>query len=325
MSKNRIMIGIIAVAAVAFGARRWADRHAGGSDAVGPAGGTLSLSGAWALYPMAQTWAQEYRKIHPEVTINISAGGAGKGMTDVLAGAVDIGMVSRDVSPEEAARGAFEIAVTKDAVVPVFNADAPFAAAVRATGAQRRFFLDLWITGETLRWNRIVDAAGAENPVTVYTRSDACGAAETWAKYLGKKQEDLKGIGIYGDPGVAEAVRKDRFGIGFNNVNFAYDAVTHAPVAGLLVLPIDTNENGTIDPEENFYDDRDALVAAINDGRYPSPPARNLFFVTRGKPTDPLVAAFIRWVLTEGQRYVPDAGYVDLPPESLRTELAKIS
>ena len=30
----------------------------------------------------------------------------------------------------------------------------------------------------------------------VYTRSDACGAAETWAVFLGKKQEDLLGSGF---------------------------------------------------------------------------------------------------------------------------------
>ena len=42
----------------------------------------------------------------------------------------------------------------------------------------------------------------SKEKINVYTRSDACGAAEMWAKYMGKKQEDLKGIGIYGDPGM---------------------------------------------------------------------------------------------------------------------------
>jgi len=71
----------------------------------------------------------------------------------------------------------------------------------------------------------------------VYTRSDACGAAETWAKYFGAKQEELKGTAVYGDPGVAEAVRKDLLGLGFNNLNFAYDLKSGKPVAGILALP----------------------------------------------------------------------------------------
>ena len=47
------------------------------------------MSGAFALYPLANKWAEEFQKIHPDVRFNISAGGAGKGMADALARAVD--------------------------------------------------------------------------------------------------------------------------------------------------------------------------------------------------------------------------------------------
>ena len=83
--------------------------------------GTITLSGAWALYPMAVRWAEEFTKIHPDVHVDIGAGGAGKGMEDALVGAVDLGMVSRDVSPAEIERGAWWVSVTRDAVVPVIS------------------------------------------------------------------------------------------------------------------------------------------------------------------------------------------------------------
>ena len=38
--------------------------------------GTITLSGAWALYPMAVKWAEEFQKLHPKVRIDIGAGGA---------------------------------------------------------------------------------------------------------------------------------------------------------------------------------------------------------------------------------------------------------
>ena len=57
-------------------------------------------------------------KLHPDTQFDIQAGGAGKGMTDTLAGAVDIGMVSRDIKPEETARGAYWVPVAKDAARP---------------------------------------------------------------------------------------------------------------------------------------------------------------------------------------------------------------
>src|SRR5436190_18165572 len=59
--------------------------------------GTISISGAFALYPMAVRWAEEYAKIHPEIRIDVSAGGAGKGITDALSKVVDIGLVSREL------------------------------------------------------------------------------------------------------------------------------------------------------------------------------------------------------------------------------------
>jgi len=43
---------------------------------------------------MASKWAEEYTKLYPNIKIDISAGGAGKGITDVLSGMVDIAMVS---------------------------------------------------------------------------------------------------------------------------------------------------------------------------------------------------------------------------------------
>ena len=61
-------------------------------------------------------------------------------------------------------------------------------------------------------------------PIHVYTRSDACGGGEMWAKFFGKKQEDLLGSGVFGDPGLAQAVKKDPLGIGFNNIGYVYDS-----------------------------------------------------------------------------------------------------
>lgn len=284
--------------------------------------GTITLSGAWALYPMTVKWAEEFQKINPKVRIDVAAGGAGKGMADCLAEVVDIGMVSRDIYPEEIKKGAWWVSVTKDAVVPTVNESNPLAEDLLANGVKREAFAGIWITGKIKNWGDII---GRKVPhlIHVYTRSDACGAAKTWAKYLGKNQEDLLGVGVYGDPGLAEAVRKDVLGIGFNNINYAYDAKTKKQVKGIRVLPIDFNGNGQIDKDENIYSSRDEIVKAIATGKYPSPPARDLHFVSQGKPKRKVVVEFIKWVLTSGQRYVPESGYINLTEKKLRGELGK--
>lgn len=286
--------------------------------------GKISLSGAWALYPMAVKWAEEFRKLHPQVKIDVQAGGAGKGLTDALNGMVDIGMVSRDVQPVEIAKGAFPLAVTKDGVVATISARNPFLAAIKSKGLTRAAFIDIWISGRPLTWGQALGTAD-KPPVRVFTRSDACGAAETWAAFLGKKQEDLGGIGIYGDPGLADAARRDPLAIGFNNINFSYDAKTLKPIEGLEIVPIDLDGNRRIDPSESFYATRDDMAKAIAGNKYPSPPARDLYFVTKGRPKKPAVVEFLKWVLTAGQAFVPETGFIPLAQDKLTAGLASLA
>ncbi|MFB3881430.1 MAG: PstS family phosphate ABC transporter substrate-binding protein [Armatimonadota bacterium] len=284
--------------------------------------GTIRVSGAWALYPMMVKWAEEYQKLNPGVRVDVSAGGAGKGATDALGGLVDIGMISRDVRPEEEQRGGFWVSVVKDAVLPTANAANPVAKELMKRGVKRQTFVALWVGGEQMTWGQVA-GVGSRDQVRVYTRSDACGAGETWAKYLGKAQEDLQGTAVYGDPGIAEAVQRDRLGIGYNNLNYAYDAATGKPVRGLMVVPIDVNGNGKLDKNESFYANRQGVKKAIASGAYPSPPARDLNLLTKGKPTG-LARDFILWILRDGQRYVDEAGYIELPRPRIAAAVKKI-
>jgi len=287
-------------------------------------GGTVRVSGAWALYPMMVTWAEQFHKANPKVRIDVSAGGAGKGAADALGGLVDIGMVSRDIHPDEVGKGGFWVSVVKDAVIPVANARNPVAKELARRGVKRETFAALWIRGKTLTWGDVIGNPKVKDKVQVYTRSDACGAADTWAKYLGKQQEDLQGVAVYGDPGLAEAVKKDRLGIGYNNLNYAYDPESGKPVAGLMALPIDINGNGKLEGGESFYRTKADILRAIAAGVYPSPPARDLNLLTKGKPTG-VVREFMLWVLRDGQRYVDAAGYIRLPKPRLAQSLRKLT
>ncbi len=283
--------------------------------------GTIALSGAFALYPLAVKWAAEFEKMYPDVTIDLSAGGAGKGITDVLAGQVDLGMVSRDLKAAEVHQGALAIAVAKDAVVPTINAHNPVYKELLAKGLSIEAAKGLWATGSVKTWGQVVGSANAAK-VDVYTRSDACGAAETFAKWMGKKQEDLKGTGVFGDPGVAQQLAKDPNGIGFNNIGYAYDDKTHKLNPGLAIAPIDVNGNGKLDENEKFYGNKDQLIKAIAEGKYPSPPARYLYLVAKGKPTNPIVIAFLKFILGKGQKYNIPAGYIALNNKKLQGELS---
>jgi phosphate transport system substrate-binding protein len=296
---------------------------AAGTSAPVKLSGTLSASGAFALYPMMTRWAEEFQKLYPDVQFDISGGGAGKGMTDAVSGAVDIGMVSRKVKPEEEAKGAYSIGVVKDAVFPVVNAKNPVIADILAKGISKETFAKIFLTGEIKTWGEVVGKPEIKDEIHVYTRSDAAGAADVWAQYMGgKAQADIKGVGVNADPGLLDAVIKDPLGIGYNNLGYAFDLSTGKLPAGAVVAPVDANANGTADADE-VIDTLAKATEAVANGKYPSPPARVLNFVTKGKPSA-LVQTFIQWVLTDGQKFIPEAGFVQLTPDQLTESLAKV-
>lgn len=311
------------LAATTFTASSCGRKNKSGVDANGNLEGRISLSGAFALYPLAVKWADAFERENPGVKVDLSAGGAGKGITDALSDVVDLGMVSRELAKEEIRKGAVGFAVAKDAVVPTINAGNPNLQAVLRHGLSRDAAIALWISGKPMTWGQI-GGNGNGTAVVVYTRSDACGAAETWAKWLGKKQEDLNGTAVFGDPGAAQAVQRDVNGIAYNNIGYAYDSKTGKPNPGILVVPVDVNNNGRIDADENFYGTRDQLSKAIAAGKYPSPPARDLYFVAHGNPKNPIVVAFLRYVLTKGQRLVGPQGYIGINKDILDKELKSL-
>ncbi|MPM17206.1 hypothetical protein SDC9_63594 [bioreactor metagenome] len=271
---------------------------------------------------MTQKWAEEFMKENSDVRIDISAGGAGKGMTDVLNGMVDMAMFSRSVSAEEEQQGAWKISVAKDVVLPTINAGNPVYAELMKRGLTKDEFRKIYITQEITNWSQLKLKNGGG--ISLFTRSDACGASEMWAKFMGGAQEDLKGVGVFGDPGIADAVKNDPKGVGFNNIIYAYDFKSGKIQEGIGIIPIDINENGQIDPEEDLYSDMKLLTAAIRDGKFPEPPARPLYFICKGKPTNALVVAFLKYILTTGQQWVEESGYVKLPESVIKEEQKKL-
>ncbi len=285
--------------------------------------GEISISGAFALYPLVVKWADEFKQENPGVKIDISAGGAGKGMTDVLANMVDLGMVSREIYDSEIEKGAFALGVAIDAVVPTLNANNPLLKELLQKGLTREMAQELWMKEKNWTWEAFLGKQG-NTSARVYTRSDACGAAETYAAWMGGKQEDLTGTAVFGDPGLAMAVQKDILGTGFNNLSYAYDEKTRKPNQDLVIFPIDVNGNGKIDPEESFYETKDDVIKAIAEGKYPSPPARELYLVSKGKPQKPEVLAFLEYILTKGQELNIPLGYISINQNELDASLKKL-
>jgi phosphate transport system substrate-binding protein len=291
----------------------------------GPKENTIKVSGAYSLYPMMVVWAQEYQKLHPDVKIDVTSGGAGKGMADALAGTVNLGMVSRDVTAAEASQGIIAVAVVEDAVLPTINANNPVATTLLHTGLTKQQFREIFINYSIPTWGQLINNTNNTDAIKVYSRSDPCGAAEAWVKYLGDyTQDDIPTVEqitkVKGDDSMSKSIASDPLGIGYSNVNYIYSNTTNLPKEGILVVPLDLNENGVIDPQESFYETRNDVVNAEINNTLPSPPSRLVYLVTLNNFSG-VTKEFVNWILTDGQQYTFANGYSAVPSEILDDQL----
>jgi len=283
---------------------------------------TIRISGAWALFPMMNVWAAEYQKTH-DVIIEISGGGAGKGMSDVLNAQVDIAMCSRPIRKEEIQQGAFYLSVAKDAVIATINSANPVLKEIYEQGLSKNDLEAVFLKRIT-HWGELVGKKIEDDKIIVLGRADASGAAKVWADFLGNyTQSDLQDkadANYSGDQAMCNGVQSNKNAIGFNNLNYAYNIENESFAEHIRPLPVDLNNDNILNKNENFYNNRRDLVAKVSEGIYPSPPSRLEYVVSKGSFQEP-VKKFIRWVLTEGQQFVTENGYVKLPKKEIEKEL----
>ena len=305
----------------------------GFSGCTGQQKNTIIITGADALVPIMQIWADQYMKLYPNVNITVSGGGAGKGVTDALSGASNIGMVSRELKSTEISQGVFYVAAVRDAVVVVVNEHNPVKDILLAKGLTKQQLRDIF-TSKTLTtsrsvktWGQLVNVTNVTDPIVVISRTDSAGSADTFAKYLGNFVQQNLTYGadsnVQGDSGVRGAILNqtnnagnDR--IGYNNLNTAYNMKTKLPYPGLVVVPYDLNGDGILEANESFYGNTTVLVHAIETGMMPTPPAKDNYLVTKGNFTG-ATKDFVTWILssTGGQLYIASTGYCQLPAAEL--------
>ena len=86
-------------------------------------------------------------------------------------------------------------------------------------------------------------------------------------------------------------------------------------VSPLRMIQADSKDYGI--PEDKAH-----FINAVANNKYPSPPARDLYLVSNGVPKNPAVKAFLKYVLTDGQKENIPIGYIDLEEEKLNSCLS---
>lgn len=272
--------------------------------------GKISLSGAYALSPLAQALAEGYRLKNPGVEFEVKTTGTGAGLEAITSGEVNLAMVSRPLTDDERHAGFFPVPIAKDAVVLIVNRENPFLPALMEKGLDPKALSLLYTGDQDITWGELLGVNSADK-VSLFTRGDVSGAAALWAAFIFSTQNELKGVKVDGDVEMVSRVQADKYAVGYCNLTFAYDNVTRQRKENIQVVPIDLDFDRKISSADQPYETLEKIHRAIYLGLYPHSLCRKLCLVAQGRPEDTLLKDFLRWTLTEGQAYVSPTGYCE--------------
>ncbi len=309
-------------------------------------GQQINGAGATFPFPIYSKWFSEYNKLHPNVQINYQSIGSGGGIRQLTAQTVFFGATDGPMTKDQmlAAPGnILHLPTVLGAVVPIYNIEG-VSAELEFTGP---VLADIFL-GKITKWNDPAVAklnAGVKLPdadIVVVHRSDGSGTTYIYADYLGKVSPEWKkrvgvatalnwpvGLGGKGNEGVTGLVRQTPGSIGYVELiyalqnHIAYGAVQNMSGKFLRGSIEGVTAAAAEAASAMPADFRVSITNAPGDGVYPISSFTWLLFYEnpKDKASAKTMVEFMKWALTDGQRFASDLGYAPLPDSVVRLEM----
>lgn len=155
--------------------------------ASGALSGRLLLSGSSTMAPLMKEIGKRFQALHPNVRIEVQAGGSERGIGDVRGGKADIGMVSRALTGQESDLYGFPIA--RDGVCLILHRENP----VRTL--TDRQVADIY-TGRIGNWKKV---GGRDAPITVLNPKAGYASTKLFTEYFNIRSADIRADQVVGD------------------------------------------------------------------------------------------------------------------------------
>jgi len=282
----------------------------GSTDKASSVSGEIRIEGSAVLFPLMNKWKQEFEKSQPGVKIIVKSSDSDKGLRHLAENNLQIAMVSHNQGKIIDKEDFWAVSVAKDAVVPVISFDNNNLQKIVVEGVTKDKLAAVF-TGKIKTWGQLLNVK-SNDPIIVHKLSGSCGTSHTWAEFLNMKPDNFIGTQLYDEKSIPAVVGANKNAIGYASIVNVYDFATGFRKKNLYVLPVDLNSSHQADDNELVFDKLDDIKNAIAAGKYPSPPARNLYLVCKTLPTDAATIAFIKWVITIGQSFCAQYGFVNI-------------
>ncbi len=267
----------------------------------------IRVEGSDTMVNLAQAWSEEYQKVRPDISVQVSGGGSGVGIASLTEGVADMANSSRRMRAREIARAEYNMGQTP--IEHVFGLDAlaiyvhlrnPLdaitldeLAEIYAEDGKLTRWSDMGVDNRSCRTGEIVRISRQSNSGTYHYFRDTV---------LKDREFKLGSIDQSGSKDVVALVSRTPCGIGYSGMGYATDDVK--------MLKVASEPGGEPVPPS---------LASVSDGSYPI--ARPLLVYTLGEPTG-VLKEFFEWIHSpEGQEIVVKLGYIPIAPVEEDTAL----
>lgn len=322
MKKMLLVLPVVLLAISSCGPGRQKDEKSGSGNESTGLTGTILVEGSQTLMPLMVKWQQEFKKIQPDVKIALKSCSNAKGLKQLAGSNIQIAMITRKLTADEVKTGYWAVPVAKDAVVPVISFDNNNLQKIVLEGVTKDKLAKAF-TGKIKTWGQLLQLK-SNDPINVFKLSDTADVTQSWAEFLNVGAGTITGTELYTQTDIPGRVAADKNAIGYCSITEVFNVQTGLKKRNLYVLPVDLNENNQADDNELVFDKLDDIKNAVASGKYPSPPARELFLVFKSVPTDAVTVAFIKWVLTIGQNNCSEYGFVNIEKNQASTFLKQL-
>ena len=256
----------------------------------------IENKGSDTIVNLALAWAEAYQKLQPNISVSVTGGGSGTGISALINGTTDVANASRQIKPEEInaiqASGSdpIEYKIARDAIAIIVHRDNP----IDSLTLQQ--ISDIY-SGNLNNWSEL---GGEKRPIVRLSRETNSGTHVYFLEKvlrLGDKSNQTlfsqDTLLLPSSEVISAEIRDNPNAIGYDGLGYVTEDMKVIAVA-------EDHEKKPVLPS----------IETVNNNTYPI--ARNLYMYTAGEP--PIyIKEYLDWIQSpEAQLIVIELGFVPL-------------
>lgn len=284
------------------------DRGSGASKSKEKLAGEVIVDGSSTVYPITQAVAEEFMGANKDVKVSVGIAGTGGGFKRFVVGETDINDASRPISEKEIEACKknnveyVELKVAIDGLSVVVNPENSWAKAMTVAQLKK-----LWAPDSTVKkWNEL-DPTWPDAEVKLFGAGPDSGTFDYFTEaVVGKAKSSRADYQASEDDNVlVKGVNGDKNSLGY--FGFAYYADNADKVKLVAIADGDDLSKAVVPTDET-----------ILNGTY-KPLSRPLFiYVNKAAFQKPQVREFVKYFIDQGQEFVKEVHYIQLPEADLK-------